>query len=271
MTGMKSYGISQRECKSMSNNLRDRLIIATMCSNWREVAENYGLGIEGAYFCQAENKDGEKGVHAKAELAQMLKQYVMIVMHAPFNELYPAAIDPRARALAMSRLNQAAEIAIEFGIKKMVVHSGYVPFVYFKQWHHERSVEFWKEFIADKPEDFEICIENVLDDEPHMLADIAKEIGDRRVGLCFDVGHANILGNADLMEWIRVMAPYLKHIHIHNNDGTGDFHNEIMDGIIDADAVLRGVIDECDPHTTVTLEILKCENTLDWLKDKGYY
>ncbi|MCQ2546362.1 MAG: sugar phosphate isomerase/epimerase [Clostridia bacterium] len=251
-------------------NVRDRLIIATMCADWQDVADRYGLGVEGDYFCQAENMDGEKGLRAKADLAQMIKQYDVRLMHAPFNELHPAAIDPRARALAMDRLNQAAEIAIEAGIKKMVVHSGYVPFVYFKEWHHERSVEFWKEFMADKPEDFEICIENVLDDEPGMLVEIVKAVDDKRVGLCLDVGHANILGVSPV-EWLPAMAPYLKHLHIHNNDGAGDFHDEVMNGNIDMEAILDCVISECDPQTTVTLEILSCEDTLDWLMDRGYY
>lgn len=268
---MKSSGISQRECKSMSNNLRDRLIIATMCSNWREVAEKYGLGVEGDYFCQAENMDGEKGIRAKADLAEMMKQYDVRIMHAPFNELFPAAIDPKARKLAMDRLNQAADIAMEFGIKKMVVHSGYVPFVYFKEWHRDRSVGFWKEFMADKPEGFEICIENVLDDEPYMLAEIVELINDERVGLCFDIGHANIVGECSQDEWLEVMAPYLKHLHIHNNDGSGDFHGEIMNGTVDIDRIINGVIEKCSSNTTLTLEMLNCENTLDWLAARGYY
>lgn len=263
----------------MAESLKDRLIIATMCSNWRQVAGEYGLGVEGDYFCQAENMDGDKGIRAKADLEQMMKEFDVRIMHAPFNELHPAAIDPRARGLAMDRLNQAADIAISVGIKKMIVHSGYVPFVYFKEWHHDRSVEFWKEFMADKPEDFEICIENVLDEEPYMLADIAREVNDSRVGLCYDVGHANIVGSlmngkdatADQDEWLSVTAPYLKHLHIHNNDGTGDFHDEIMKGSVDIERILDGVLEKCSPQTTVTLEILKCENTLDWLMARGYY
>lgn len=255
----------------MGESLKERLSIATMCDGWQDAVERYGLAVESDHFCQAENMDGDKGIAAKAELAQLVKQHNVNILHAPFNELHPAAIDPKARKLAMDRLNQAAEIAIEYGIKKMVVHSGYIPFVYFKEWHHARSVEFWKEFIADKPDDFEICIENVLDDEPHMLAEIAKDINDKRVGLCYDVGHANIVGECSQDEWLEVMAPYLKHLHIHNNDGSGDFHGEIMNGTVDIDRIINGVIEKCSSNATLTLEMLNCENTLDWLAAKGYY
>ena len=49
--------------------------------------------------------------------------------------------------------------------------------------------------MADQPEDFEICIENVLDDEPDMMVAIAKGCDDPRIGLCYDVGHANIISD----------------------------------------------------------------------------
>lgn len=255
----------------MAESLKNRLSIATMCGNWQQVADKYGLAVETDHFCQAENLDGDKAIRAKADLTQLVDKYEVRVLHAPFNELFPAAIDPKARTLAMNRLNQAADIAMEFGIKKMVVHSGYIPFVYFKEWHINRSVEFWRDFMADKPEDFEICIENVLDDEPYMLTNIVKAIDDKRVGLCYDVGHANIVGECSQDEWLNVMSPYLKHLHIHNNDGTGDFHGELMSGSIDIKRMLDGVIEKCRHDTTITLEVLNCDNTLDWLKAKGYY
>lgn len=276
----------------MPGGLKERFCIATMCENWRDVAEAHGLGIESDHFCQAENMDGEKGVRAKADLSQTVKKYDVRVLHAPFNELHPAAIDYRARELAMSRLNQAAEIAIDLGIKKVIVHSGYVPFVYFKEWHMLRSVEFWQEYMETKPDDFEICIENVLDDEPYTLTEIAEKIGDDRVGLCLDVGHANVVnhvycngaassmdvtgdagtaGKTSIIKWLEVMAPHLKHLHIHNNDGTGDFHKELMDGIIDMKEVLDGVIKYCKPDTTITMEVLNIENSIEWLKDKNLF
>lgn len=252
-------------------SIKDRLYIATMCENWLDVVRTGNMAIETDHFCQAENLDGSECVQAKAELKKIMDKHEVKVLHGPFNELFPAAIDQRARSLAMDRLNQAAEIAIDFGIKRMVVHSGYIPFVYFKEWHRNRSVEFWQEFMADKPDDFEICIENVLDDEPYMLAEIAKLIDDKRVGLCYDVGHANIVGECSQDEWLETMAPYLKHLHIHNNDGTGDYHNEIMNGSIDMDRLIRGVIKKCSPQTSITMEVLQCKNSLDWLMAREYY
>ena len=170
----------------------------------------------------------------------------------------------------MMRFNQAAELALKYDIRKMVVHSGYVPFVYFKEWHIPRSVEFWTEFMADKPDDFEICIENVLDDEPDMLAEIARQADDPRIGLCYDIGHANIVSDRSQDDWLDTMAPYLKHLHIHNNDGERDYHRGITEGSLDVERVLDGVLTKCTPETTITLEILAGKESFEWLKAQGY-
>ena len=266
---------------SEKGKLKNRIYIATMCGHWKEIADKYGVGIELDYFCQAQNMDGDRGEKVKAEVAKIVTEKDAKVLHGPFNELFPAAIDPLARELAMKRLTQAAEICHEFNIKKMVVHSGYVPFNYFKVWHVDRSVEFWKEFMDRQPEDFEICIENVLDDEPYMMAEMAERIGDPRVGLCYDVGHANIKGKngftnngrpetTDQDEWLKVMAPYLKHLHIHNNYGAGDTHNGFDEGSLDIERILNGVIERCGEETTITAELIAGEGSFEWLREKGF-
>ena len=220
----------------MDRNLKERFSIATMCGNWQSIAREFDLTIELDQYCQAENMDGERGSKVKAMVEKHISEFRPAVFHAPFNELFPAAIDPKARALAMSRFNQAADLAMEFGVNMMVVHSGYVPFVYFKEWQVPRSIEFWTEFMEDKPDDFQIVIENVLDDGPYMLADIAKGVNDPRVGVCYDVGHSNIISKQSPEEWLDVLAPYLKHIHVHNNDGKKDLHKGFADGVINIES-----------------------------------
>ena len=250
--------------------MKSRIAIATCCAKWKQIADEFGVAIELDQYCQAENMDGDKAAKIEAMIRKDLRQYKGLVLHAPFNELFPAAIDPQARALAMKRYQQAAALAHAFGIRKMVVHSGYMPHVYFKEWHIPRSVEFWTQFMADQPEDFEICIENVLDDEPDMMVAIAKGCDDPRIGLCYDVGHANIISDRGQDEWLRTMAPYLKHLHIHNNDGEKDYHRGLTEGNLDIERVLDGVLQLCAPDTTVTAEILSDRESFVWLTEKGY-
>ena len=254
----------------MNKKLKDRFFIATMCGNWQSIAREFNVSIELDQYCQAENMDGERGEKVLAMVKKHLTEYEAAVLHAPFNELFPAAIDPKAKAFAIDRFNQAAAIAIDLGVKKMVVHSGFVPHVYFKEWQVPRSVEFWTEFMSDKPDDFVISIENVLDDEPYMLADIAREINDPRVGVCYDIGHANIVSKLSPEEWLDALAPYINHLHIHNNDGTRDQHKGFIDGVLDIKSILDCVINKCSPDTTLTAELIAGPESFYWLREHDY-
>lgn len=157
-----------------------------------------------------------------------------------------------------------------YGIKKMIVHSGYVPLIYYKAWHHEKSVAFWKRYMADKPDDFTICIENVMEDEPGMMAEIAKEVDRPNVQLCLDVGHANCCGRIPLSEWLRVMGPYLGHLHLHNNNGERDQHGPVREGTIDMAQVLDNIGKAGRPDLTITIESIDGKASLEWLDQQGY-
>ena len=70
----------------------------------------------------------------------------------------------------------------------LVVHSGYVPLVYYKEWFTEKSIEFWKRFLGKLDKDVIFCYENVMEDSPDMLYDIVSEVNDERFGLCLTWG-----------------------------------------------------------------------------------
>ena len=152
----------------------------------------------------------------------------------------------------------------------MVVHSGYVPFVFFKSWHTDRSVEFWQEFMSDKPEDFHIYIENVLEDEPYMMGSLIERIADDRVGLCLDTGHANAAGTVDIKEWFEVLGSCTGHIHLHNNNGEADEHNPPAAGSMDMDKVMEYIDTYCSSDTTITIEAYDLAASFRWLEERGY-
>lgn len=262
--------VKYRTMKDNNRNLNKRLYIATMCSRHRDILREYDIGVELDQFCTASNMEGEARSSANVEIQELQADAHSMILHAPFNELFPAAIDPGARKLAMRRFNEASEAAASFGIRKMVVHSGYVPFVYFKEWHRDRSVEFWEEFMADKPEDFRIVIENVLDDEPYMMVEMMEQISDPRIRLCLDTGHALCVSKIPVTEWLRATAPYLGHMHIHNNDGTGDLHSDVTDGLLDMEKFLEEALELCRQDTTFTLETREGTESMKWLADKGF-
>ena len=249
-------------------NIQQKLYLATIAEDAKEMAAKYGLGIELNEFCTAINmeKDFEQwDKKAKANMSAADR----FIFHAPFNEIHPSAIDPLAREFAMKRLNQAYELAAAYGIKKMVVHSGFLPDVYFPVWFIDRSVEFWQEFMADKPQDFQLVIENQLEPHADLLPELCQKINHPQVGLCLDTGHALYRSKEDIYHWAECFAPHCRHIHLHNNDTVWDWHWCLNKGNIDMEKFLPHILREM-PKATITLEHLKAEDSLIWLAERGY-
>ena len=247
-----------------------RLFVSTVAQDALETALRHGLGLEIAEFCTAMNMDTNFDVWDNL-VRTNIAGFDRVAFHAPFNELCPAAIDPKIHAIAFERYLQSAELAHTYGARRMVVHSGYVPLVYFKGYFHERSVEFWKRVLAEIPEDMTLLLENVLEDEPALLAGIVAEVADPRLRLCLDVGHANtIVSEMPMDEWITVSAPHIGHLHVHNNFRTWDDHNPPGDGLIDMHRALTRLLAEIPAEATITLESIESAPAAKWLQDNGY-
>lgn len=232
-----------------------------------ETAKEFGLGLELAEFCISENLDAPE-----ATTEQLLRPKLALapeaVLHGPYNELYPAAIDSRAAQLAALRCGQALTWLQRLGLRKLVIHGGYVPTVYYKDWFCDRSAEFWGEFLAAHPGEYELCLENVMEDDPGMLRDIVERVNDPRLRLCLDIGHANVTP-VPVEAWLESCLPYLSHLHLHNNSGQRDTHNLPGEGSMDAAALLRRALTLC-PELTVTAEVMEPRRAAEWLRDNGF-
>lgn len=233
-----------------------------------QLARENGLGLEIAELCLASYTD-EHYAEGERVIREKLSYAGGVTLHAPYNELFPAAIDPKATALAVSRYEEALAAAASFGIRKIVIHSGFAPMLYFESWFQERSVWFWKKFLAEHPGDFVICLENVMETEPELLRQVVETVNDPRLRLCLDVGHAYRSGRLDPILWLRDWAPWLSHFHIHNNEGVFDTHNALDDGHIAMEPFLREAERLC-PAATCAVESLAVEESVRWLKEKGF-
>ncbi|HAL87834.1 MAG TPA: hypothetical protein DCO69_01655, partial [Clostridiales bacterium] len=138
--------------------MRNRLYLSTIDPAAGNVARQYGLGIEIAEFCTAWNLDRELSA-TKKTLEKTLAGISRRLLHGPFNELFPCAIDPKARELTAFRFSQAAALAREYGATKLVLHGGFNPQMYYRQWYVEQSAVFWREFLAKLPEGLTVCVE----------------------------------------------------------------------------------------------------------------
>ena len=247
---------------------RSQLYISTVSAGCDRAAARHGLGLEIAEYCTASNLDAPiPQVLAAAESHRQAAS--RFVFHAPFNELCPAAIDPLAVDLTRRRYRQALAAARDWGCRVMIVHTGFIPLVYFPEWFVEKSVTFWQAFLREVPEDMTLCLENVMEPSPRIPVDIVRQVADPRLRLCLDVGHANTeVSRTPVMEWVEVCRPYLRHLHLHNNAGGGDLHDPLKRGTIPVEQVLRALARE--EHLTYTLETLQAEENVRWLLEKGF-
>ena len=244
---------------------KDKLYLSTIDSKAQEIAREHGLGLEIAEYCTAWNMD-EKFRETDTAVRQKLTGIQNRILHAPFNELFPCAIDSKARALAADRYRQAIGLARNYGATKVVIHGGYNPRIYYPVWYVEQSVLFWKAFLEEDP-GVEIVLENVLEDEPGLLLDIVKGVDDTRLRFCLDIGHANAYTPVSPMDWLKACAPYLSHFHLHNNDGTQDSHSALNCGSIPMDEFVQQAEALC-PDATFTLEVLESKSSVRWLLEE---
>ena len=234
------------------------------------------LNIEINHTCISEALNPESREKLLASIRRDIEETGAgrIIVHGPFTEIIPAAIDARARDFAKVRLEEAYQVCQAIGAEAMVVHTGWIPFMYFKEWQAEKGAAFWQEFMKDKPETFRIYVENVLDDEPYMIADMMKHVTDPRIGICLDLGHAMAAGRnmIPIASWIRVLGPHIRHFHIHNNHGDRDAHGSLSleDGIMDFNEIFASVREHCREDVTFTIESRDCAAAVKWLEDNGY-
>lgn len=243
---------------------KERLFLSTIADDAVQTAREFGLGVELAQFCLAENMDKTPpDVQASLDAALEVPRRVL---HAPFAELCPAAIDPLVREVAKRRYLQAAALAKRYSAEKMVVHSGFIPLVYYPEWFAPQSAAFWREFLNDV-DGLTLCVENVMETSPDALRQVAEQVNDPRLRICFDVGHA-FCQSGELAPWLDALAPYSSHVHLHNNHGTFDEHLGLPDGTLDMAAVIRQ-LEALAPQATYTLEVRSARASVEWLLKEG--
>lgn len=245
--------------------MTDRIYLSTIDPAAGDVARHYDLGIEIAEFCTAWNMDRELPAVEKT-LEETLTGISRRVLHGPFNELFPCAIDPKARQLAAFRFSQAAALAQVYGAGKLVLHGGFNPQMYYPQWYVEQSILFWREFLTKLPDGLTVCVENVLEPAPDMLLDIVRGVEDSRLRLCLDVGHVNAYSKIPAKTWIEESGEYLSHLHIHNNDGSWDTHSALYEGTLPIRELLEIAMGQ--EGVTATLELPDCLPSVKWLLEE---
>jgi sugar phosphate isomerase/epimerase len=170
------------------------------------------------------------------KLKKKLDYDPQLSIHGPFMDLSPGAVDPKVRKITIKRFSKTLEIAEVLKPRAIVFHSGY------DKWKYDGRVDIWLEGSLQtwKPINkmaadigVKIAVENIFEDDPLHLGLLSKEMASENFGLCFDTGHFNLFSKLPLTEWLGIIKPYLKELHLHDNSRNADDHMAIGDGNFD--------------------------------------
>jgi sugar phosphate isomerase/epimerase len=181
-----------------------------------------------------------------------------IAIHGPFLGMEFAHPDHLIRDAVLRRLDLTFEVAVKLRAGRMVLHSGYTTDMdLFKLQDHwlKKNVEFWEREIqrwADAG--IVVVVENDTEKLPDILVRLVDEVDSPYLGLCMDIGHQHMFSQLDALEWVRRMERRLFHIHLHDNDRTGDNHWPIGRGTVDFERFYAALL-QYVPEATISLEV----------------
>lgn len=241
-------------------------------NQYLELSKGYDLGFEYNEFYVPSLLDDSKKLDEVVSAYYNLKRKGD-TLHGAFLDIVLDSQDPWIREASLVRVRSSLDIAKTLGCKGVVFHTNYITWMkdegYRKRWVEENKNVYLD--LINEYKDLEIYIENMFDLDPYLLKELVKEINHERVGVCLDVAHASI-SSVPLHVWFNELGPYIKHLHINDNDKVVDSHQELGMGLIDYDLAFS-YINKLDKNVSVLIEIKdynKTINSINYLKKKGY-
>ncbi len=223
-----------------------------------EIAE-LGAGIElGSYGLAGVRS--ERAWQERLALHQAVRERFqgIVAVHGPFVGMEYGHVDHLIRDAVSRRLDMTFDVALCLRASRVVLHSGYTAeteiFNLEAPWL-ETSIGFWRREIHRWANaGVTIVLENDVEKSPDLLIRLADEVDSPFLGLCLDVGHAHVFSELDAAEWVRRMRHRLLHVHLHDNDRTGDRHWPIGRGTIDFEPFYAEVL-RLAQQATLSLEV----------------
>lgn len=250
----------------------DRADMERMCG----LASAYDCAFEYNDFYIAKMMDDPAAQEAAvADYSGYRTDFSVDTMHGAFLDVTVHSDDPLIREVSMQRVRQSMEIAERMGLKGIVFHTGRIAGFrepnYLRNWR-DRNVDFFAEIAQQYPAR-EIYMENMFDEAPDILAGLAEKMrGISNFGICLDYAHAMLSGRSG-QEWIETLAPYIRHMHINDNDLHNDLHLAVGAGQLDWQEFDR-LMRKYQIETSVLVEVNGYEaqkKSLEYMKQHGIY
>ena len=244
---------------------------AQKLEEYLQIAKEYHVSFEINDFFDAKLLDNEKEIDNVVSIYKKLGVPQGSIMHGAFLDLAINSNDAKIREISEFRMAQSMEIASRLGVKGVVFHSNYnqgIPGEDYKKHLIDTMVSYLSKLLKQYP-NIEIYMENMFDKTADVLEEISKQLKIYpNYGICLDWAHVNVYGRM-CDEWVKKLYPYVKHIHINDNDYMEDLHLPLGNGKIDWNEFL-GYYYKYFRNVSVLIEVTEPEyqrESLNYLKE----
>lgn len=246
--------------------------VLILCNNCKitevlPLARSRGLGIEMQSFYYPDVLDNP--ADALAKHMDLLEGFDGLrAMHGPFGDLCPGSFDHKIRQVSAYRIGQGLTIAKKLNVEHIVLHHGYVPNTSPPANWITRSYDFWRDILTKVPDTTHIHLENYLDEKPDILLELVQKLGDERIGICLDIGHAHAFSKQSAVDWVNALASNVTYVHLHDNCGSKDEHLPLGQGNLPLQEVLAA-LEAYAPGAIWAIET-DASQSLEWLEKNGF-
>lgn len=241
-----------------------------------EISRKYGACFEyNDFFLPSVLENGEKIEELICFYKSLGRDMSRDTLHGAFLDVTVHSSDPKIREISMLRVRQSMDIAQKMGIKGVVFHTNIIAnfkdAAYMDGWVSQNTA-FFKQILSDYPGIY-VYMENMFDLDPDVLFRLAENLKEEKYfGVCLDYAHARLSG-MQAKEWVRSLAPYIKHMHINDNDLCVDRHWAIGKGKIDYEEY-TSFMKKYDIEESVLVEVRMIEDqivSLEYMKENKIY
>ncbi|MDA1348252.1 MAG: sugar phosphate isomerase/epimerase [Chloroflexi bacterium] len=178
-------------------------------------------------------------------------------IHFVHRGVAPASHDPERRRSHLADLGRTLDLAHDIGARAIVVHPGPIDRPGVKpaaasEDVRRQAIENLADFLSKGARMAEergavLCVENLAHVPGYViqsydeLVQVVEMVDSPAVRITLDVGHADLSDGLRLA--IDAFSPYLRHVHMHDSDGSRD-HFEVGKGSLD----LSGYLDFLGPY-----------------------
>ena len=222
-----------------------------------ELRRTYGAKWEyNDFFLPSVLDDRKAQLEIINTYAKEIGDFAGDTIHGAFLDVTLHSTDRLIREVSELRVRQSMDIAKEMGVRGVVFHTGrlynFRDETYLNNWLNTNE-SFFRRMLEEYP-DTEIYMENMFDESSDMMARLGERMKDAdRFGLCLDYAHARVYGTEEAT-WFCELAPYVKHMHINDNDGRNDLHQAVGAGICGWQQ-FNQLMEEYEIHSSILVEV----------------